>query len=259
MYKQIKKVFRRFSSWMHYDPPGSMTSKGWRLFDEEYKRVAPIRHWISKDLRHAVVYPIKWKYQAITNWIRYRTYDRYHVLKTGLEPGYYEVEKLMLHVNFNMLKDFVEDELAWSRYLWTERDETATWCEKHMPFYYFFKPFRRPDLGIKHLEWASTLDDPNLPPHERCDHQAVAAREMLILYKWWVEGRPSRKEEAIPEYDHQGMGIMGCLDDDFDQNAPDFIAHREAMDRNSNLEETWSNEDEEMLIRLMKVRRQMWT
>jgi hypothetical protein len=257
---KIKKVYRRFSSWMKYDPPGSMTTKGWRLFENEYKEKAPIRYWFMHDLKYGCMMPFKWKYEKVHDWIRYRTYDRYHIVDTGLEPGYHDVTNQMLHVNFNLLKEFVECEQAWSRYLWSgEYEETASWLEKHMPFYRRFVPFRRPDLGIAHFEWAATLDDPSLPPHERCDHQAVAAREILALYKWWVIDRPARKEIEYTSYDHQGMGMLGCFDDDFDETAEDYQAHRASMDAASKQEEDWEKEDEEMLIRLIKIRKSLWT
>jgi len=244
---------------MRYDPPGSMTSKGWRLFNKEYEEQAPIRYWFAHTFKYAVLMPVKWKYEKIHDWVRYRTYDRYHIVKTGLEPSYYDACTVMLHVNFNILKEFVEVEQAWSTYCWSDDRKEASWCEKHMPFYRRVYPFRRPDLGIKHYEWAATLDDPALPPHERCDHQAVAAREILVLYKWWVEDRPARKEVEHVSYDHQGLDMMASLDDDFDREAPDFKAHVASMDAATKQEEDWNTEDEEMLIRLMKVRRSLWT
>lgn len=258
--KQIKRALKQFRHWMRYNPPGSMTTKGWRLFEEEYKEKAPIRYWFMHNFKYACLMPVKWKYEKITDWVRYRTYDRYHIVSTGLEPGYHDVPHQILHVNFNLLKDFVEVEQAWSKYLWSgEYKETATWWEKHIPFYRKFVTFRRPDLGIAHLEWAATLDDPSLPPHERCDHQAVAARETLALYKWWVIDRPVRKEIEHVSYDHQGKGLLGCFDDDFDDTAEDYQAHRASMDAAAKQEEDWKNEDDEMLIRLMKVRHSLWT
>lgn len=244
---------------MDYDPPGSMTSKGWRLFKQEYKEQAPIRHWFTHDFKYSVLMPVKWKYEKVHDWIRYRTYDRYHIIDTGLTPSYYDATTQILHVNFNILKEFVEVEQAWSTYCWSDDRKTATWCEKHMPFYRRVYPFRRPDLGIKHFEWAATLDDPALPPHDRCDHQAVAAREVLALYRWWMIDRPGRKEiEYVPHSD-QGLGIMSSLDDDFDRDAEDYKAHVASMEEATKQEEDWNNEDEEMLIRLMKIRKSLWT
>lgn len=245
---------------MRYDPPGSMTSRGWRLFEKEFKEKAPIRHWIVTDLKYSILMPIKWKYDKIRDWIRYRTYDRYHTVDTGLKPGYYGVENIMLNVNFNILKDFVEVEQAWSKYVWSdEYKKEASWFEKHMPFYYLLFPFRSPKKGVEYLEWASTLDDPNLPPHERCDHQAVAAREILALYKWWTEDRPARVELEYPEYSNQGLGIMAVFDDDFDRDAEDFKAHEAYTEKSEKQDKDWKDEDDEMLVRLVKIRHSLWT
>jgi len=260
MYKQTKNLVRRFRSWMSYNPPGALTSKGWRLFDQEFEKLAPIRYWSKNVFRLSVIEPIKWKYEKISDWIRYRTYDSYHVVDTGLEPQYYGLDTRILHVNFNMLKDFVEVDQALHTYWWSaEFTEQATWCEKHMPFYRNFFPFRRPDLGIKHLDWAITLDDPTLPLHEQCPSQAESARETKLLYKWWTEDRPARKEIDHVPYDDQGLGILSALDEDFDHDAEDYKQHVESMDARSKQEADWHEEDDQMLIRLIKLRRSLWT
>lgn len=243
---------------MHYNPPGAMSWRGWRLFKEEFKEQAPIRYWFDNEF-DKFTNPIKWKYESICDWIRYRTYDVYHNIDTGLDPGYYGIDKLMLHTNFNMLKDFVEVEQAWTSYSWANEGILASWCEKHMPFYRMFYKFRRPDLGIKHLTWAATLDDPTLPINEQCPSQAVYARELLILYKWWTETRPGRKEIEHVDYDDQGLGTLACFDEDFDKTAADYILHTKYMDAANKQEEAWNAEDDDMLVRLIRIRRSMWT
>ena len=260
MIKFLKKTFNKFDHWLSYSPPGSMSSKGWRLFREEFKEKAPIRYYFHNDFRKNFVWPFKWKYRDGKYWIRYRTFDRYHIVDTGLKPDYYEIDTRMLHASFNMLKEFVEVEQAWSSYCWSDEYKKASWCEKHMPFYRVFYPFRRPDIGITHFEWASTLDDPSLPPHQRMELQAEAARETLILYNWWVNERPNRKEVVVPSYKNQGLGdIMSSLDSDFDRTAPDYVEHEKAMTERMDQEEAWKQEDEDMLIRLVKIRRSLWT
>jgi hypothetical protein len=252
----IKKLRRRFAAWMSFNPPGALSSKSWRLFKNEFKEKAPIRYWLDNDLRMKVLYPIKWKYQAINQWIRYRTYDRYHIVHTGLKPGYHDVREQMLHVNFNMLKEFVEVEQAW-RTFWWDSDIKKTWIQRHSPI--FKMRFRNPELGIKHFEWATTLDDPSLPPHERCDQQAISAREILALYDWWVNKRPARKELKYPSYSNQGLGDLSLLDEDFDKESEDYKEYKKVVEKNNELEQTWNNEDNEMLIRLMKIRESLWT
>lgn len=257
----MKKLISKFRDWMAYNPPGALSSTGWRLFEREFKVRAPVRFWITKDLRRKVILPIQWKYTAVADWIRFRTYDKYHVLKTGLEPGYTSVQHQILNVNFNLLKDFVETEQAWHHYICSEELRfKMSWLEKYMPLYHVVFPFRRPELGIEHLEWAATLDDPSLPPHEQSPHQAESAREILALYRWWVNIRPSRKELVPPPYSDQGLDdFMACFDPEFDRDAEDFKAHQASFEDREKQATLWDLEDDEMLVRLMKIRKELWT
>ena len=260
MLTYINRKIRKARAWMNYSPPGSMSSKGWRLFDKEFKERAPIRYWLKSGLIRRIINPIRWRYNGISDWFRYRTTHKYHIIDTGLVPGYYEIDTLMLHGNFNMLKDFVEVSQARHRYYWSDdyRDNSS-WCEKHMPFYSVFYPFRRPDLGIAYLDWASTLDDPSLPPYEQSPSQAVEAREIKSLYLWWVKDRPARKEIEHVHYDNQGLGWLSSLDEDFDRDAEDYKAHVENMVQRDKQAADWEAEDQDMLIRLMKIRKGLWT
>jgi len=257
MIKVIRKKIKNFRAWLDYNPPYYLSSKGWRLFKEEFAERAPIRFWLKYNFPK-YTNPIIWRYNDIKNWIRYRTTDRYHIVNTGLEPGYYNIDTIMLNANFTLLKDFVECRQAWCS-MALEGKNPRTWLEKNIPFYYYFFPFRSPEFGIKHFEWAATLDNPSLPIHERSESQACAAREVLALYYWWTKERPARKEIDIPSYDDQDLGIMACLDSDFNRNAEDYKAHAEAMEKNSALSDKWAEEDTEMLIRLMKIRSSLWT
>lgn len=259
MIKKLRKLYSRFSRWMDFDPPGALSSRGWSLFNKEFKQKAPIRYWFHRDFRRKFILPIKWKREAITQFIRYRTYDRYHVLKTGLEPAYQSVEVQMLHVCFNLLKDFVEVETAWSHYMWnSDASNTPTWAEQYMPFYRIFFPFRRPDLGVKHLEWAATLDDPALPPHERSEAQAVSAREVLALYNWWINVRPNREvlKFSIPKSKDGEDDIFG---EGIDRKSKEYKEYRKSITRQNKIDKDWEKEDEKMLIRLVKIRQSLWT
>lgn len=238
---------------MRFNPPYALSGDGWNLFNKEFKETAPIRYWFHRDFRRKFVLPIKWKFDAISDWIRYRTYDKYHVINTGLPHGYADKDTLMLHVNFNLLKDYVEVEIAMRE--WWSSDEVKSWAVKHLPFYIRFMDFRRPDCGLKHLEWASKLDDPSLPVHERSPQQAEYAREISKLYKWWVEDRPARKEIEI-------RSLRDITSDDLFSDVtghPEYSDYLIEIDQLHKQEESWHNEDEEMLIRLIKIRRGLWS
>lgn len=241
---------------MAFNPPGALTSEGWRSFDNEFYFKAPIRYWFHRDFKRIFIYPVKWKYDAVADWIRYRTFDKYHIVKTGLPPGYNEVDNIMLYTCFNLLKDFVEISQA-SRSYWSEEIQ-KTWCEQNMPFYRIFFPFRRPDIGIKHLEWASSLDDPSLPVHEQSPAQAKHARETLVLYKWWVEERPNRKKVEIRHPEIKSGRPMDIFSTKV-RLTPEYKRYKSDLEKSYKQEEKWHNEDDKMLARLVKIRRGLWT
>lgn len=252
---KITHLYKKFSAWMHFNPPGALTGEGWYSFRKEFKSNAPIRYFIAHDLVKKCVYPIKWKYESISDWVRYRTYDRYHIVNTGLEPRYYERDTLMLHVNFSLLVDYVECGLAWKSY-WTEQ-QPDRWKREHIPFYNYIKPLRRPDLGLKHLAWESTLDDPSLPAYEQSPQQAKRAREVLKLYDWWKNIRPARKE-IVPKRPDGSDDFFSLFGNNF-KNTPEGKAYMRDLKRMSAQEAKWDKEDDAMLIRLMKIRRGLWS
>jgi hypothetical protein len=262
----LMKYLKRFKNWMDYNPPGALSSKGWRLFRQEYRQKAPIRFWIMHDLRRRTVLPVKWKYEAIRDWIRYRTYDKYHIVKTELKPNYYDKRTIMLHVNFDMLKDFVEGELAWRSWCFEDSDrrEKLSFWKRKLPLGYKWS-FRDPVRGMKHLEWEATLDDPSLPPHEQSPGQAIAAREKIALYKWWVETRPARVEIELLSprkkvaNDDDEDSLLDIFDTDYDRTTEEYKAYIESIEKRNEQDEQWDNEDEAMLIRLMKIRKTLWT
>jgi hypothetical protein len=254
-----KKLRNRIKNWVDWNPPTSLSTKGWRYFKKDFKETAPIRYWFKHSLQRKYILPVKYKYNAMKEWIRFRTHDKYHIINTGLSPDYYDIRTIMLHGNFNLLKDFVEVEQAWHHYCWSDNRQCASWFEKHIPFYRVFYKFRSAEMGVEYLNWAATLDDPTIPVHERSEDQAQSAIEILHLYRWWTVVRPGRKVVVTSDYNDQGLGILGALDTDFDRTADDYVRHQDAMAEKEIVEADWDAEDTEMLIRLMKIRRKLWT
>lgn len=259
MFSYIKRKISKFIAWMKYSPPKALSAKGWRLFRKEYKQVAPIRHWIMQDFRRLYLNRIARIYEEMTEWVRLRTIRRYHIVSTGLKPGYYDLDYKMLHINFNMLKDFVEIEHARSRYYWSdEYRNTASIFEKYMPLYHVIFPFRRPKLGILSLERAAQLDDGTSAHYAGDVLYAKIAKEVLDLYLWWTQTRPNRKHIELPSFDTQGCGMFGELDSDFNHDAPDFKAYKAASDAHAIQEDEWIVEDQEYLERLIATRKSLW-
>lgn len=159
-------------------------------------------------------------------YILHRTVDKYHVVKTGLEPGYRDKDEIILHVNFNILKEYVECELAWMDYICTEdKKKIAAYRFDYWMTRIFFREFRAPELGLEHLDWEISL------PGKDNKHQRMSAKKIKKLYLWWVHDRPQRKDI----YDYQDL--------------------KESLA----LEDKYNKEDHDMLVKLMEVRRCLWT
>lgn len=261
----MKKIIGHIKKWAYYDRPRSATSDGWVDWEREFQQNAPIRYMIFEKFPDEVITPVKVRIRHAIDEVGYRI-RRHHILDTGLEPGYYDKDSLMLHVNFNLLKDFVEVEKAsMSRFC---HEDKKTWKDK-IPFRrYFVKPRSSRELGWEYLVWESNLDDPSSPhysppPIKSASHtltQAEAAREVMELYTWWVDVRPTREE---PEYETptvEDRSIMYLCSQRFKEEYPDEAERFEYYAKETRrLEELWRKEDDEYLIRLIKLRHNLWT
>jgi len=102
-------------------------------------------------------------------------------------------------------------------------------------------------------------------PDEVCDWQhdelhRNAWNEISQLYKWWKEERPNRHnplddvvEPPEEEYNISDEGYMIFPERD---KYPDYYA---ALDKCSELEKEWCEEDQKNLHRLIEIRLFLWT
>jgi len=237
----IKKQHTRINLWMRYNPPGALSMESWNDFNKEFKQCAPVRYWLTTSVRRR----IRFFFNKIDNakaWLKYRTVNQLHVVKTKLPPGYIPFETRMLHANFEMLRDFVECDQSMSYYPAKSEVIAQSFCEKYIPFYRVFFPYRDAKIGLEFLNWSASLDDPALPPNERSDAQAKSAREIRELYLWWTEGRNLRSLSEIESYTGADLTTR--------------LAHLQAIE---DRQAEWDLEDEAMLIRLIKIRQTLWT
>jgi hypothetical protein len=167
------------------------------------------------------------------DWIKYRTYKRYHVIKTGLNPGYSDVTGKLLPTNFTMLQDFVEIEMANMYESLTE-----------------YPVVTGKNAGVAYLVWEMGLDK------DSGFKQAEDAREIYDLYNWWTNVRPFR----LDPWHLSNDDALAVLRNTYDLN--DDIKsslYQDAYAEVDRLEELYDKEDEEMLIRLIKIRGALWT
>lgn len=227
----------------------------WRKWDEYYKDLKsrkPIRYWITekflKVIQNIVYYPYD-LCNEIKFYIHNRWIDKTHYLKTGLKPGgYYEFDERVLHGLFNELVDYVEMELA----------HLSLSDQKKK---YKFKNGRCVEAAYDYFKWANHLTYGEafgtIAEHEeygKLTDQAVASRKIKELYEWWKNIRPHRPNPHIAsEYN------KAFADEDRIFHRPLSEGQQNAIQKMHNIEESYNNEDTEMLIELIKLRHSLWT
>lgn len=261
------KLVKKIKRWLDYNPPKSGTADEWVAHEVAYRKNAPIRFWLTETYDNYIYYPVTFSKRNISNWIRFRTYDKYHVVDTGLPPDYYDTDTIMLNVCFNLLKVYVEIEKASAQIGWN--DDTS-WKQDvslvhrllcSIPFIKRFFPINNRRLGMKYLEWEASLTNDN---DSSPTHQAIAAKEIISLYTWWVDTRPSRVEveyvtRELSEED-QKKGILFTMSDEYKEKYPDqYALTSQWYKAHTEQESQWRQEDEDMLVRLIKIRTHLWT
>ena len=170
---------------------------------------------------------------------------------------------------FNELVDFVEIEQAWHHCMWDEearkRFEVPWWRKGWLRW----RTWRCPDAGIEYLIWASGLTvredwvDKNDPEYGKPTQQAIAAKEILELYRWWKIERPKRPDpmeaSGWSAYCDMRRNRGDDLLDFEDRTPEEAEMSKTALQKSQEMEEAYEKEDEEMMIRLIKVRQSLWT
>jgi hypothetical protein len=253
------------------------TGREWRLWEQQAKTTHPVRYWIVEEGLDAVQNIVNWPADRL-NDIRYYVNNRWvtrtHALtahRRDIRPGEWcDVGNRFLPCLFNELVDFVEVEQAWHHVLWD--DEARK--QYHVPWWRSgwlrWRTWRCPEAGLAHLDWAAGLvmdegwgvepDDPN---YGKPTHQALAAQEIRTLYQWWTQVYCNRPDP----YDASGWSAYCDLRRDKGYHLLDLEDNTEeekqmsdaAHEKLREIEEAYEREDEEMMIRLIRVRHGLWT
>lgn len=257
------KFFNKIRKQLKVDKPYALGFDEWDEWYADLKAKQPVAYFITEsfpDFIETVYAKSFGKLHEFRYWVRIRFMDKYHVVKTTLNPNqYHGADEIMLHANFQILVDFVEIELAHMQVSFSNKDN------KYKKIRTIFGSRRNPEAGLDHLKWESNLDAAELEPHERSDAQARIAREKLALYLWWTKARPARKDV------HEESGWSAICDEvdkkygggfsrKWEAKDPELKKrYDEALDTCHELENSRRQEDEDMLIRLIKIRENLWT
>jgi hypothetical protein len=255
----------------------SGTSEEWSDWQDKAKGYNPVRFWIAEEgldkLQDFVTYPIR-KIYDVKYYINNRYVTRTHALTAhsrDIKPGdWCDVGSRFLPCLFNELVDFVEVEQAWSHIAWGNKEDRAKY---DAPFYatgwFRWRTWRCPQAGLDHLDWAMTLTDVEWLDEDKKHlakptNQALTAKEIKELYTWWTVTYHNRPDP----YDASGWSdYCDSLRNKFGDNwigrsskEPSDVALREKAHKLlDEIEKAYEKEDEEMMIRLIKIRDSLWT
>jgi hypothetical protein len=262
----------KFADWLRgTKKPHAESGSGWKKWEAEAKANHPIRYWLAEEgldhLQKIVYWPTdkmyNIKYYIVNRWI-----DQAHALVAHpkhVKPGsFMDLSERMLYCMFDELVDFVEIETAYSNIRWDEEKlKDKKWWQAGK---WRLRTYRNREAGLDHLKWASELTDEEWLEEDKKHEakptaQAIAATEITELYKWWTEIRPNRPDPYVvsgweAHSEQQRKRGIDMFDDDPEE---DRDAFRAIMDKNREIERQYDEEDTEMLIRLIKVRKSLWT
>lgn len=227
--------------------PYALQLHEWDEWKDKQKKERPIRFWLSDTflgkLQDFFYFPYD-VYSNLKSYIRNRWIDKTHYLKTGLKPGYYyEFDTRIIHGLFNELVDFVEMELAHLSKWDTTKNYTFKNGRSIEAAYAYFKEAEdRVEQSRKRIEqepktssfYADLMD--NLFFDE---NHLEKSNQIKELYEWWTKIRPLRDDPylTITKETHGEM-------------------YHEAI---AFVLENQEKEDTEMMIKLIKIRQQLWT
>ena len=272
----------KFADWLRgTKSPEAETAEGWDVWTDKAKTAHPVRYWLADEgLQYLqnFVYFVPNTLYSIKYYINNRWVTRTHALTahpTDIKPGdWRDVGNRFLPCLFNELVDFVEVELAWWHIAWAEKDEKNKY---NAPFWatgwFRWRTWRCRQAGLDNLDWQRNLrwsEDEGFKPGDKnvgqLTPQAVKAQEILDLYIWWTEvyrNRPDPYEASgwsavCDEYRTENNGsIMGILRDT--KNKELKKRNNKASKLLQKIEAQYEKEDEDMMIRLIRVRHRLWT
>jgi hypothetical protein len=257
--------------------PKFLTHSEWKQWRKDAQAAHPVRYWLADDgldYLQKFFYYIPDRLYDLKYYINNRWVTHTHALRAhprDIVPGsWMDVGNRFLPCLFNELVDFVEVELAWWQIAWSGRDEKAKY---QAPFWatgwFRWRTWRCPQAGLDNLAWQMTCDNKDYTPEDDPNYgaltpQAHNAAEILALYKWWTEtyrNRPDPYEAsgwtAYCEASRKANGGKLSF------STPRDPALKKMSDKAHKLlqkiEAKYEQEDEAMMIRLIRIRSSLWT
>jgi len=267
----------KFADWLRGTPKLKMgTSEEWDEWYKTSEKAHPIRYWIAEEgLDHIqkFVYYIPDQLNDIRYYINNRWVSHSHALTAhprDIQPGSWsDLGSRFLPCLFNELVDFVEIEQAWHHCMWSDEAKTKFNVPWYRKGWLRWRTWRCPEAGMEYLKWASNLTNEEFleegEEHKaEPTYQAKAAKEIIELYTWWTtvyRNRPDPHDASgWSEYCEASRAANGGSLRWSSDKSPEL---RKMSDRAHKalrkIEADYAKEEEQMMIRLIKIRESLWT
>ena len=210
-----------------------------------------------------VTWPVR-KLYDVKYYINNRWVSKTHALTSNLKVGkWHEFDTRILHCLFDELVNFVEIEQASHHIAWdaeTRKKHQAPW---YASGWFKWRTWRCADAGIEHLVWASSLTsndwiDEGHADWDKPSQQAIAAQETLALYYWWTQTYPARVDAMAASGWTEHCNANSKKDGQYHFGSS-CAKSQALLKKTHEIEAAYEAEDEEMLIRLIKLRKSLWT
>ena len=269
----------KFADWIRGTKKLSAgTSEEWHEWNTAAKMKHSFRYCLAEeglDYLQKIVYYIPDKLNDTRYYINNRFVSCSHSLTAhprDIKPGQWQdVGNRFLPCLFNELVDFVEIEQAWNYCMWNDEEQKKYNVPWWRSGWLRWRTWRCPEAGMEYLTWASGLvvdKDMGAEPGEKGygepTYQAKAAKEIIELYTWWTttyRNRPDPMEASgwTAYCEASRIANGGRLNFSGDKT-PEL---KKMSDKSHKLlrkmEADYEKEEEQMMIRLIKIRQSLWT
>ena len=203
----------------------------------------------SRNIKNKICYP----FFKINSYLHYNLVGKYHIIRTNLSSStYHETDARILHGMFTLLVDHVELDLACEYVRYFLKPKIKIKNPKWWNSWLGYKRYRSSKYGIEFLY--RQLLDVNFDDD-------IAINEMWELYHWWKFIRPIRPDpyniSGWSKFCRKTEKEHGSLFS-FHNNPEKQKESSDILEKLNSIEKKFYDEDERMLVRLIKIRRHLW-
>ena len=264
----------KFADWLRGTPkPCAETGPGWRTWDAQAQAAHPVRYWLAETALDSIQKAVYWvpdqvyelKYYVNNRWV-----TRTHQLTANpqdIKPGQWcDFGDRMLPCLFNELVNFVEVELAWKHIAW-DLEARAKYNPPRWAWgWWRWRTWRSMAAGLDYLDWEAGLLHDETWGIDAADPlwgtptlQATNAQAIKALYLWYTQdykNRPDpRDTSGWTAFCDKHRGGWASADYTPDEK----LEVDQALEKLRDLEAKYLQEDTDMLIRLVNLRKALWT